>query len=131
MFRIIAAVLAGYILIGCLVVATDAVFGTLNPELMNMRPLPAYYLTISCVTSTLYSVVGGYVAAVIGRARSSTAAIWLIIFGEIIGVASTIGFWSRMPHWYSFALLILYPPAIWIGYLLRCRRERRVAAAVA
>jgi hypothetical protein len=32
-----------------------------------------------------------------------------------MGIASTIYLWHTAPHYYSFYLLIMYPPAVWIG----------------
>jgi hypothetical protein len=43
----------------------------------------------------------------------------LIILGELMGVASTVYLWNTVPHYYSFFLLIVYPPAVWLGAKLK------------
>jgi hypothetical protein len=124
MGRIIAAVALGYIAIGALVVATDQLFAAVIPGFKSMAMPPLYYFVISLGTDFLYSIVGGYLCSVIARARDKTATLALIVFGELIGVVSQIALWKTVPHWFGFGLLILYPPAIWIGYLLRSRSQR-------
>jgi hypothetical protein len=119
MGRIIAAVLAGYVAIGVLVVITDQFFAAFIPGFKAMPLPPLYYFVVSLGTDTLYSVFGGYLCSLIARARSQTAGLGLIVFGEVIGLASQIVLWKTVPHWFAIALLLLYPPAVWLGSRLR------------
>jgi len=105
MARKILAVLAGYVLIGILVVLTDR--------------FVAPRLAVTLMTDTLYTVIGGYVCAVIARTQARGAMLALMVFGEAMGVVSAVANWSAQPHWFAIALLIVYPPAIWIGYTIR------------
>jgi hypothetical protein len=115
MVRNIAAVLAGYAVTGLLVVCTDQLFAVFMPGFKSMAKPPTSYFAVSLVTDTVYSAVGGYLCAWTARVPTRTATLGLIIFGEIIGVVSTIVFWKSVPHWFGFGLLILYPPAVWFG----------------
>jgi len=36
-----------------------------------------------------------------------------------MGVVATVLAWNNEPHWYAFALLVLYPIAVWLGSRLR------------
>ena len=121
MVRLIGAVLAGYVAIGILVVLTDLIFGAAIPGFKNMSMPPLYYFVIVLCTDTLYTVAGGYLCAACARASARPATLALIIFGEIAGIVSTILGWRIQPHWFAFALLVLYPFAVWIGSRLRTR----------
>ena len=128
MSRSIVAVIASYAAIGVLVVLTDQVAAALIPGVKSMSP-PLYYFVLSLITDTVYSGFGGYLCALIARERAQKATLGLIIFGEILGVASTVLFWQSIPHWFSFALLIVYPPAVWLGSRLRSRTTPSLAAS--
>ena len=120
MWRTIGAVLVGYAAIGVLVVATDAVAAMIIPGLMSSGQTPPdSYLAVSLCTASLYTVLGGYLCAAIAKAGVKKAVLGLIVFGELMGVASVIAFWGRQPHWYGLSLLIVYPPLIWLGSRIR------------
>jgi hypothetical protein len=121
MLRTIGSVLAGYIAIGVLVVLTDQIFAAVIPGSRTMATPPLYYFLIVTFTDTLYTIAGGYLCAVCARAAARTATLGLMVFGEIAGVVSTILGWHIQPHWFAFALLALFPFAVWIGYRLRSR----------
>src|ERR1700685_2650025 len=114
MLRIIGAVLAGYFAIGVLVVLTDQIFAAAIPGFRTMATPPPYYFVIVTFTDTLYTIAGGYLCAAFERASARTATLGLIIFGEIVGVVTTVLGWRIQPHWFAFALLLLYPFAVWI-----------------
>ncbi len=119
MLRTVGAVLAGYIAIGVLVVLTDLIFAAAIPGFRAMAtPPPNYFVIVTC-TDTLYSIAGGYLCAVIAGAAIRGATLGLMIFGEIMGAASTILQWHTQPHWAAVALLVLFPIAVWIGSRLR------------
>jgi hypothetical protein len=124
MLRSIGAVLAGYVSVGILVVLTDKIVGGMNPGDWNPgQPVPSYYFVVSIFTAPIYSVFGGYLCAWLAKPHViSKCVLGLIIFGEIMGVASTVMTWKVAPHWYSFALLVLFPPCVWLGGLLRTRK---------
>ncbi len=128
--RNIGAVLAGYISIGVLVVATDTLLMSLNPgsHVEGQTP-PVFYFVVSLFTAPLYSVVGGYITAWLGKAQARTCVIGLAIFGELMGIVSTVMFWGKQPLWYAIALLVLFPPAVLLGGWLRTHKRERMVAA--
>jgi hypothetical protein len=127
MWRTVLAVAAGYVATGVLVVITDSISAALIPGFRTLTEPPMKYLVVTLVTDFIYSIVGGYICAAIAAAQAHGATIGLMIFGELMGIASAIFSWNMQPHWFAIALLILYPPGVWIGYKLR---PRRVAEAV-
>jgi hypothetical protein len=129
MLRTIGSVLAGYISIGVLVALTDLAFTVAIPGFRSMATPPLYYFVIVLFTDTLYSIGGGYLCAATARASAHAATLGLMIFGEIVGVVSTVLAWRIQPHWFALALLVLFPFAVWIGSRLRARRAAPVMAS--
>ncbi|MEO7144343.1 MAG: hypothetical protein ABI165_12670 [Bryobacteraceae bacterium] len=121
MLRLVISVLAGYAAIGALVVSTDQVFAALIPGFASAAMPPVYYFYVSLATDSLYSIVGGYCCAAIARRRAQQATVGLIVFGELAGLVATVMLWHTAPHWFGLGLLILYPPAVWLGGMLRPR----------
>jgi hypothetical protein len=130
MLRTVIAVIAGYALIGVLVVFTDQLFSVAIQGFNSLATPPRYYFALSLLTDTFYSVLGGYLCAAIARSASKNATLALMIGGEIVGLVSMIAFWKTVPHWFGLALLVVYPPAIWIGSRLGSRDQRSMAADV-
>ena len=129
MWRIPAAVLAGYLFIGVLVVITDQIFNMVIPGFKLMTMPPFYYFAISLFTDFVYSIAGGYLCVWIARERAWTATIALMVFGEAIGLASQIMLWKTVPHWYALALLVLFPIGVWLGWKLFTQRTRQFTSA--
>ena len=129
MRRTIAAVFAGYLAIGIMVVLTDQVAARVIPGFASKAGPPAFYFWSSLVTDTLYSVMGGLLCAAIARQHARRATVWLMVFGEVLGIASQIALWRTVPHWFGLALLLTYPPAIWLGARLRAARLAAPATA--
>jgi len=71
MWRSILAVVAGYAVIGLLVVATDAIAAAVIPGFRTMTAPPLKYLITTLFTDSTYTVAGGYLCARIasGSAR--------------------------------------------------------------
>ncbi len=118
MLRTILGAILGYCFIGLLIMVTDKAYALAIPGMSPLRVLPDWYYVLAMLTDTIYTFAGGSLCAVISR-RDSQATIGLIILGEVMGIASTIYLWNTAPHYYSFYLLIAYPPAVWYGAKLR------------
>jgi hypothetical protein len=118
MIRTILAALAGYAFIGALIAGTDFLFSHLIPGFSAMKMPPIWYFLASMASDTLYTVAGGWLCAIISL-RDLRATFGLIVLGEVMGIASTVYLWGVVPHFYSFYLLLVYPPAIWFGAKMR------------
>jgi hypothetical protein len=114
MIRTIAGVVCGYLVTGMLIFGTDSAAGAMFGKDQNGMG-PHWYLGVSILTGALYALLGGFVCTLIARERPRQALIALLIVGELVGVASTAAYWGKVPLWYSLGLLIVYPPAVWLG----------------
>jgi hypothetical protein len=124
--RTLIAVVGSFLGIGILVRFTDMLFARLVAGWDPKNP-PLFYFAISLGTDFVYSIVGGYLCALIAEEHRRKATLWLIVLGEILGVSVQAYIWNLVPHWYGIGLLILYPLGVWIGSKLR--GESDVAAA--
>src|ERR1700729_3026917 len=114
MVRAILAAIAGYLLIGLLVTFTDQIF-TVMGQVVSAGSPPRTYFIISIVTDSFYSFVCGYLCAGIAKQNARLGTLILLIGGELIGIAACIAFWRAVPHWFSGALLVLYPICVRAG----------------
>ena len=96
MWRIVAAVLAGYAVIGVLVVATDRAFAAFVPGFSSTNMPPGYYFWVSLATDSLYTLLGGYLCALVAGQRARNASLGLIAFGELMGLASLVAEWNSV-----------------------------------
>ena len=114
--RIILAILVGYLLNALLVAATEL----LLPKLVYGRN----YFVADLVTQCAYEIAAGYLCCVIalGRDRQKSdqkiATLGLMILGLAVGGFSLAASWNAEPRWYGTALLCVWVPFIWFGYLL-------------
>ena len=127
MARMAAAVVAGYAIIGILVVATDQIFALAVPGFKAVAMPPQYYFFISLCTDLLYSAVGGFACAWLAGIRQHGAVISLMIFGEIVGLVSQIALWNTVPHWFGLSLLVVYPVAVWMGSRIQAGSRQQIA----
>jgi hypothetical protein len=110
MLRVILGALLGYAFIGLLIFATDQFYA----KQFDLHTPPAAYYQLAMLTDTIFTFAGGWLCGLISRGDSR--ALWgLILMGELMGVASTAYLWHTAPHYYSFYLLVMYPPAVWFG----------------
>jgi hypothetical protein len=119
--RTVIAVISGFLGIGVLVRFTDMLFARLVQGWDPKNP-PLYYFAVSLGTDFVYSIVGGHICALIAEENRSRATLWLIVLGEVLGVAVQVALWGVVPHWYGIGLLVLYPLGVWIGSRLRGAR---------
>lgn len=112
--------LAGWGSVGVLVVLTDGLLHLLFPSeyTMGKRP-PDYLAALSLVTSTLWSVVGGWVTARIAKTKPWHHILGLIVWGELMGVVSLVMTWGQIQAWYQIGLIVAWLPAVVAGGWIR------------
>lgn len=119
MLRSILSVLAGWAAVGVLVVLTDVVLGKMSPaDSVAGRIPPDRLSALSLATSTLYSVLGGWITVKLAARAPWRHALYLILWGELMGVLSAVMTWGQIQWWYQIGLLVAWPPAVAAGCLL-------------
>ncbi|WP_321476015.1 hypothetical protein [uncultured Paludibaculum sp.] len=130
--RSVLSVLAGWGVVGVLVVTTDGVLAKLFPaEYVIGRMPPDYLVGISLATSTVWSVAGGWVTARLAPGRPWHHIVGLVIWGELLGIASSVMTWGQIQMWYQLGLLGLWMPAVVLGGWLRAGKPASIRAGAA
>lgn len=113
--RILLAIVVGYL--------TDAILVVASEQLLSWLAPPIYYFVLDLITQCLYTIVGGYLCCVIAQPSRRAAMAGLIGLGVLVGTVSLVTSWKAEPHWYGIALLVFYPPCVWIGWRLKARTK--------
>ena len=116
----ILAVLAGFILVVILSVATDAIL-----EKTGIFPPPAnglyitWMLVVALVYRCVYTILGGYLTAVLAPDRPMRHGIILGIIGTVMACIGVVVGWDLSAHWYPIALVVTALPCTWFGAKLK------------
>lgn len=132
MLRSILSVLAGWAAVGVLVVLTDLVLGKMFPsEYAAGRIPPDRLAALSLAAATLYSVLGGWITVKLAKSAPWRHALYLILWGELMGVLSAIATWGQIQAWYQIGLLIAWPIAVAAGCWLAAGKPQAEAGSSA
>ena len=115
--RMAVAVIGAYVANAILVVATNQI---LSPMAADAKRQPDF-LVIDLISQCVYTIVAGYLCAVMAGALQRPAMASLISLGLAVGTFSLITSWNTEPHWYGICLLLVYAPCVWLGGQLRWR----------
>jgi hypothetical protein len=127
MVRSILAVIAGSATWMVTALGMDGVLMTLAPQWFGPNgkvesvPLMLFMMTYSL----LFSVLGGYVAALIARRREILHAFVLGVLQLLMAIVATIQFFDTAPLWWHLTFLSLLIPANILGGWLRQARKAR------
>jgi hypothetical protein len=122
--RGVLAVLAGFLAIVVLSIATDAVLHAakvypppeqgLHDPLLNLLAL-AY--------RGVFTVLGGWITARLAPGAPMRHAVILGVIGTLAGTAGVVATWNLNlgPHWYPIALAASALPLCWLGGVLAAR----------
>jgi ABC-type multidrug transport system permease subunit len=127
MLRSILAIIAGSVAWMVTALGMDAVMMAIVPHLYDangkVESLPL--LLFSMTYSLLFSVLGGYVTALVAKRKELQHALALGVLQFVMGIAATIKFFDTAPLWYHVVFLTLLIPAILVGGQLRMMQKRR------
>jgi hypothetical protein len=115
--RLIVAVVTAYLTNAILVVATEPLLSSLAPS----GETRLHYFVFDLISQCLYTLLAGYLCGVIAQPSQRVAMAGLIGLGLSIGTVFLVASWKSEPHWYGIALLVVYAPCVWIGWLLWAR----------
>lgn len=113
-FKSIGAVVAGFVTIVILSVATDFLFEKLG-VFPHQQLFAAWMLGIALAYRSVFTVVGGYVTASLAPKNSMRQVyvlMMLVFVGSVVGV---IAGWGLGNQWYPISLAITGPLFVWVG----------------
>ncbi len=122
-FKSIGAVVAGFLTVALLSVATDYAL-----EAVGIFPpigdglFVTWMLALALFYRSVYAVAGGYVTAKLAPRNPSRHVMVLAILGTIGGVVGVFAGWNLSAHWYPIALAVTAYPLVWAGGKLAAHR---------
>jgi len=125
-FRSTAAVLAGFLLVVILSLATDQALHVLQVYPPWGEPMWDPRLNLLALAyRTIYTIASGYVTASLAPNRPMRHVIVVGVIGTIAGTAGLVATWNLGfgPRWYPLALAISGFPCVWLGGALFARRH--------
>ncbi len=127
MLRSILAVIAGSITWMVTALGMDKIMMSLFPQLYieGVMVVSVPLLLFSGFYSLLFSVLGGYVTALIAGRSEMKHALILGVLQLLMGIMATIKFWNTAPAWYHITFLTLLIPANLLGAQLRLMRKSK------
>ena len=120
--RSIWAVVAGFLAVVILSIATDAVLHALGMFPALGQRMSNNLLALATFYRTLYAVLGSYITARVAPNRPMAHALIGGLLGMVIGGVGAAVTWSRTelgPHWYPLVLVAEALPCAWIGGKIR------------
>ena len=125
--RSAVAVLAGFISVAVLSLATDQILHVLHVYPPWEEPMWDPMLNLLALTyRTVYTAAGGYITAALAPREPMRHVVILACIGTVFGVAGAIAAISMAdlgPNWYPILLAVTGFPAVWAGGALRLRNR--------
>jgi len=126
MLRSLIAVIAGSVVWMVTALGMDALLMTFMPEWFgaNGKTESVPLLLFMMSYSLLFSVLGGYVTALIARRKETQHALALGVLQFVMGIMATVKFYDTAPLWFHVTFLLLLIPANIFGGQLRAMQKR-------
>ncbi len=123
----IGAILAGFLTVALLSVATDFVLETLGifPPASEQGLYVQWMLALALVYRSVYAVAGGYVTASLAPGNKMRHVVVLGVLGLMGGLAGVVAGWNLSSHWYPIALAVTAYPLVYLGGWLHKRHTNQ------
>lgn len=126
----IIAVIAGLVTVVVTHVGTDIVMHAVGALPKPGEPMSHAHGALALAYRLAFSVLGGYVTALLAPSRPVTHAVVLGVIGLVLATLGAVATWNAGPAygpvWYPLALVITALPCSWAGgriYLQRVSRS--------
>jgi Na+/phosphate symporter len=121
-FKSIGAVIAGALVGAILSIITDTVLeklGIFTP--INQPFVITWMVTLAIVYRCIYSVLGGYLTAVLAPSNPKRHVIILASIALLVNLLGLLTTWGKGlgAWWYPVALTVLAFPSVWVGGKLK------------
>lgn len=123
----IGAVLAGFMVVFILSVVTDIILekSGVFPPLNQPESYLWWMYLLALIYRTIYTILGGYITAILAPNQPMSHVIILGIIGVILSTIGTIVNWNKMSAsdaWYPVLLIVLAFPSVWLGGILKLKK---------
>lgn len=124
--RSVGAVLAGFVAVFVLSLATDQLFHVLEIYPPWGQPMTdTGLLLLALAYRIFYNIGGSYLVAMLAPRNPMRHAMVMGGIGFVLSIAGGIAMWDMGAHWYPVVLALTALPCAWIGALLFVNRDKR------
>jgi hypothetical protein len=131
LIRSVLALLAGFVVILILSIATDLAMRAIGVLPAPGQPPSNVSLLVAFAYRTIYAIAGSYVVARLAPYRPMQHSLVSGLLGLVVSIAGAIVTWNGGPEfgakWYPLALIAVTMPCAWIGGKLFTRGSPGVA----
>jgi hypothetical protein len=117
--RSILAILAGFIVVVILSIATDLLMHVIGLYPQLGQAMSDKLLVVATIYRSVYSILGSYITARLAPYQPMLHALWGGVIGFVLAIIGAVTTWNRGPafgpHWYPIALIITALPCAWAG----------------
>ena len=116
--RSILAILAGFIVVVILSIATDLLMHVLGLYPRLGQAMSNELLVVATIYRSIYSILGSYITARLAPYQPMLHALWGGVIGFILAIIGAVTTWNHPalgPHWYPIALIVTALPCAWVG----------------
>ncbi|MES2796116.1 MAG: hypothetical protein V4683_09130 [Bacteroidota bacterium] len=111
----IGAVLAGFVLVVILSIATDLILVNTGIMQQPFHLNSSMFIVFVVLYRCSYSIIGTYLTARLAPNKPILHAMIGGVIGLILSIVGAITMWDQPPHWYAIALIITALPCAWLG----------------
>lgn len=122
--RTAGALIAGFIAVAALSTAADAVLHAMNYYPNDGTAGSDPELAVALTYRTLFTVLGGFIAAWLAPSHPLRLATILGAIGTLPAILGVVAMWSLGHHWYAISLAVLAMPSTALGGWLFTRFAR-------
>jgi len=118
------AIVAGFLFVVILSVATDAFFHKLGVFPPLGEYIPDKPLLLATTYRVIFGIIGSYITARLAPHSPMRHALIGGCIGMALGAIGAVATWNRNlgPHWYPVALIVLALPQSWFGAKIYLRK---------
>src|SRR5262245_23904802 len=117
-WRSVTAIVGGFAATALLSIATDAIMHTTGVFPPSGQPMNGGLFVWATTYRVIYTVIGGYVTAMMAPRRPMRHVLVLGSIGIAAATAGTVVTWNRGPEfgpkWYPILLVISALPCVWV-----------------
>jgi Na+-driven multidrug efflux pump len=125
MAKMVLGIIVGFLVWSVLWVGSEPVIAAVAPDMApdeSLSNVTSGYLILKVVLSVLFSVVAGYLSAVVADENSRTPLILAFLL-LLVGIGIQASIWDRLPVWYHLTFLVLLVPLTVAGGKMRKTRS--------
>jgi hypothetical protein len=124
--RSIGAVLAGFVAVFAVTLATDQLFHVLEVFPPWGEPTTSTGpLLLALSYRILYGIGGSYLVAMLAPRNPMRHAMVMGGIGFVLSIAGGIAMWDMGAHWYPVAVALTALPCAWAGAAIYIRRNKK------